>query len=139
MASGYFNPIHIGHIRYLKAAKKLGDELVVIVNNDNQVKVKCSDPFMNDKERMEIVANLKCVDRVVLSIDKDKSVRKTLKMIKPDIFATGADRTIFNIPERETCKKLGIKMVFGLGGKKIQSSSKLLKNYARYLHSNANH
>ena len=125
--SGYFNPVHIGHINYLKVAKSLGTKLVVIVNNDVQVKLKGAVPFMKEKERMEIVAALKPVNRVVLSIDKDRSVCKTLALIKPDIFANGGDRTNDNIPEVAACQKLGIKMVFGVGGGKVQSSSWLLK------------
>jgi len=140
LTSGYFNPIHIGHIKYLKEAKKLGDMLIVIVNNDEQVKLKGRIPFMNEKERMEIISSLKFVDKVVLSIDKDLSVCQTIKKIrkkypkKTMIFANGGDRTKKNIPEKEICEKLGIKMKFGVGGKKIQSSSKLIENaISKYL------
>jgi D-beta-D-heptose 7-phosphate kinase/D-beta-D-heptose 1-phosphate adenosyltransferase len=125
--SGYFNPVHIGHINYLNAAKALGTKLAVIVNNDSQVKLKGAVPFMKEEERMEIVSALKPVDKSVLSIDQDRSVCKTLELIKPDIFANGGDRTSDNIPEVAACQKLGIKMVFGVGGGKVQSSSWLLK------------
>jgi len=125
--SGYFNPLHIGHLRCLQAAKKLGTKLVVIVNSDEQVKVKGSVTFMPEKERMEIVKALKSVDEVVLSVDKDLTVCKSLEKVKPDIFAKGGDRTLGNIPEVPVCEKLGIKMVFGVGGGKIQSSSWLIK------------
>ncbi len=126
--SGYFNPIHIGHIRMFQEAKKLGTKLVVIVNNDKQVKIKGSIPFMNEKERIEIIKAIKQVDQVILSIDKDKSVCKTLKMINPDIFANGGDRKLDNIPEYKICKEINCKMVFNIGkGGKIQSSSGLLK------------
>lgn len=124
--SGYFNPLHIGHIRLIKAAKKLG-RLVVIVNNDRQVKCKGGVPFMNEHERMEIIASLKQVDDVVLSIDDDMPVSKTLEMIKPDIFCNGGDRTAENIPELDTCKKIGCRVLFGVGGPKIQSSSELIR------------
>lgn len=126
--SGYFNPLHKGHVRYFKEAKKLGDCLIVIVNNDKQVKLKGSKPFMNQEERLEIVSSIRYVDKALLSIDKDKSVIKTLKLVKPDIFAQGGDRTIGNIPEKAICDKLGIKIVEMVGGEKIQSSSTLLKN-----------
>jgi D-beta-D-heptose 7-phosphate kinase/D-beta-D-heptose 1-phosphate adenosyltransferase len=130
--SGYFNPLHVGHLRMLKEAKKLGDILVVIVNSDAQVKLKGSVPFMNEKDRMEIIGALKPVDKVILSIDKDKTVCKTLAKIKPDIFANGGDRaTTRDIPEDKICRKLGIKMVFGVGGKKINSSSRLLVKAAK--------
>ncbi|MBN2197979.1 adenylyltransferase/cytidyltransferase family protein [Candidatus Wolfebacteria bacterium] len=130
--SGYFNPVHIGHVRLLNEAKKLGTKLVVIVNNDFQVKLKGSVPFMNEKERIEIISSFIQVDKVVLSIDKDKSVCKTLEFIKPNIFANGGDKTRKNIPEVSVCKKINCKMVFNVGkGGKIQSSSWLLKKVAQ--------
>lgn len=84
---------------------------------------------MKFKERKEIIENLKSVDKVVPCIDKDQSICKTLEKLKPDIFANGGDKKLGNIPEKEICKKLGIKMVFNVGGKKIQSSSWLVKKY----------
>lgn len=131
VVSGYFNPLHIGHLEMIEGAKRLGDFLVVIVNNDKQVKLKGSTPFMDEKDRMRIVGALKAVDKVVLSIDrKDTSQCKTLAKIRPDVFANGGDRaTIKDIPEADICKKLGIKMVFGVG-KKIRSSSILIKEAA---------
>jgi len=122
VASGYFNPLHIGHVKYLKSAKRLGDKLIVIVNNDKQVRMK-GKSFMNERERMEIVESLRCVDKVFLSIDKDRTVCKSLAYLKPDVFCKGGDSTPDNVPELETCEKLGIKVIFGIGGKKIQSSS----------------
>lgn len=127
VASGYMNPLHAGHINYLEAAKELGDYLVVIVNSDYQVKLKGSAPFMNEQDRMKIVKAIRYVDEVVLSIDRDKSQCKTLEMIHPDIFANGGDRHAKNIPEYEVCKKLGIEMVDGVGGRKIRSSSELVR------------
>ncbi|MDD5455018.1 MAG: adenylyltransferase/cytidyltransferase family protein [Candidatus Ratteibacteria bacterium] len=125
--SGYFNPLHKGHVRYFKAAKKLADRLIVIVNNDRQVEMKGSTPFMDEEERMEIVSAIEDVDEAVIAIDTDGTVIETLKSVKPDIFAKGGDRTLANIPEKEICEKLGIKIVTGVGGGKVQSSSKLLK------------
>jgi cytidyltransferase-like protein len=124
--SGYYNPLHIGHLKLLKEASKLGDKLIVIVNNDEQVKLK-GGKFMPEDERVEIVKAIKYVDKVVLSIDKDRTVCKTLELIDPDIFAKGGDSTNDNVPELEVCKKKGIKIVFNVGGDKIQSSS-WLKN-----------
>lgn len=128
-ASGYFNPLHIGHISLLKEAKELGDYLVVIVNNDNQVKLKGSIPFMDEQERAAIVSNLKMVDEVVISIDEDKSVCKSLEKVHPDIFANGGDRkTESDLLENEVCERLGIARVFGVGGnEKQQASSELIK------------
>ena len=125
--SGYFNPLHIGHVRLLEEAKKLGDHLTVIVDNDEQVRLKGSKPFMSEQERCKIVMALRCVDSVVLSVDCDKTIRETLKMVNPDIFAKGGDSVLENVPEREVCKRLGIELIFGVGGGKIQSSSSLLK------------
>lgn len=127
--SGGFSPIHIGHIRYFKDAKKLGDKLIVILNTDEFLKTKRGVVFIPYQERKEIIESIKYVDKVVRCIDKDQSVCKTLKSLKPDIFAKGGDRTLGNIPERAICEELGIEMVFGVGGGKIQSSSWLLKNY----------
>lgn len=123
--SGGFDPIHIGHIRYFKEASELG-ELVVILNTDRFLKKKKGFVFMPYKERKEIIESIKYVNRVVKCIDKDQTVIKTLKSLKPDIFAKGGDRNLNNIPEKEICEELGIKMIFGVGGGKIQSSSWLI-------------
>ena len=122
--SGYFDPIHVGHLEYLQLAKKLGDNLIVIINNNLQAELKKGFTFMDEKDRMEIVAALRCVDEVFLSIDTDKSVCKSLEYIKPDIFANGGDRSLDEIPETAVMKKYNIKMVDGLGSK-IRSSSDL--------------
>jgi len=122
--SGYFDPIHVGHLEYLQLAKKLGDNLIVIINNNLQAELKKGSTFMDEKDRMEIVAALRCVDEVFLSIDTDKSVCKSLEHIKPDIFANGGDRSLDEIPETAVMKKYNIKMVDGLG-LKIRSSSDL--------------
>jgi cytidyltransferase-like protein len=122
--SGYFDPIHVGHLEYLKLAKQLGDKLIVIVNNDKQAILKKGKSFMNEKNRMEIVSALQCVDEVFLSIDDDKSVCKSLEFLKPSIFANGGDRSLSEIPETAIIEKYSIKMVDGLG-EKIRSSSKI--------------
>jgi cytidyltransferase-like protein len=122
--SGYFDPIHVGHLEFLELAKKLGDHLIVIINNNLQAELKKGSTFMDEKDRMEIVAALRCVDEVFLSIDTDKSVCKSLEHIKPDIFANGGDRSLDEIPETAVMKKYNIKMVDGLGSK-IRSSSDL--------------
>ena len=122
VASGYFDPIHVGHIEYLEMAAKLGDRLVVIVNNDNQAALKKGAPFMLEEDRLKIVSSLKCVDEVFLSIDEDSTVCKSLQAVNPDIFAKGGDRFIDEIPEATTCKEIGAEIVDGLG-MKIRSSS----------------
>lgn len=134
ITSGFFNPLHSGHISYLREAARLGDKLMVIVNNDKQVELKGSKPFMDLKERLLIVGSLKDVDYVWGSISEDISVcedlRDLAKLYSSDnlIFAKGGDRVLDNIPEASVCKELGISMVFGVGCEKVQSSSKLLKN-----------
>jgi len=122
--SGYFDPIHVGHLEYLRLSKKLGDKLVVIVNNNHQCVLKKGKPFMDEKDRIEIVRSLKMVDEVFLSIDDDKSVCKSLEKIKPHIFANGGDRSTGEVPESTVCKKYNIQMTDGLGDK-IRSSSDL--------------
>ena len=132
IVSGYFNPVHKGHIEYFTKAIRLADELIVIVNNDKQRKLKGSNEFMLEDERCLIISNLKIVDKVFLSIDEDKTVIKTLEMIYKEIsqsynliFGNGGDQDNSKIPETDICKKLGIDMIDNLGDK-IQSSSWLI-------------
>ncbi len=122
--SGYFDPIHVGHLEYLKLAKELGDKLVVIVNNNHQCVLKKGKPFMDEADRVEIVKALGIVDEVFLSIDQDTSVCASLEEVKPNIFANGGDRHTGEVPETVVCKTNNIKIVDGLGGK-IRSSSDL--------------
>ena len=122
--SGYFDPIHVGHLEYLKMAKSLGDILVVIVNNNHQCVLKKGKFFMDENDRLEIVKAIKYVDEVVLSVDQDKTVCKSLELIRPNIFANGGDRSTDEVPETSVCKKYKIEMVDGLG-EKIRSSSSL--------------
>lgn len=122
--SGYFDPLHVGHIEYINKAKKLGDYLVVIVNNNLQCKLKKGKFFMDENDRVEIVKNLKSVDEVFLSIDSDKTVCKSLEKLKPSIFANGGDRKNYEIPESKVCDMYGIEIIDGLG-EKIRSSSDL--------------
>ncbi len=138
--SGGFDPIHLGHIRLMEAAKKFGDKLVVIINNDNWLKKKKGYAFISQSERKGIIEALSCVDAVVVSShpknSKDMSVCAELKKIRPDIFANGGDRTYKNIPEVAVCEEIGCKMVFNIGhGGKIQSSSWLLENYLKKVNS----
>jgi len=134
--SGGLDPLHVGHVRLFESAKKLGDELVVILNNDNWLRKKKEYVFMPQRERKKIIEALASVDRVVLTAHKrnaqDMSVCAELEKIKPDIFANGGDRTKKNIPEIAVCKKIGCKMIFGVGkGGKVQSSSWLLEKYIK--------
>ena len=127
VVSGYFDPLHVGHLENISLAKKLGDHLIVIINNDKQAILKKGDSFMKEEDRMKIISSLKDVDEVVLSIDKDLTVCRTLEKVNPDIFAKGGDRTVGEIPESRMCEELGIDIVDGLG-KKIRASSEILNN-----------
>ncbi len=133
IVSGYFNPLHKGHIEYINTAKSLADELFVIVNNDQQRALKGSKEFQEEAERLLIVSNLKAVDHALLSIDSDRTVCATIAKIAESYldtydlaFANGGDQDNQSIPEAAICKKLGIALMDGLGDK-IQSSSWLLK------------
>ena len=131
--SGYFDPFHIGHLEYFGRAKSLGDILVVIVNNDEQLKMKRNgkEPFMKQEDRMHLIEAISFVDKVVLSVDKDGSVCETLRLLNPDIFAKGGDRFFGEVPETEICKELGIKMIHGLGAK-IRASSEIIGKMEEY-------
>jgi cytidyltransferase-like protein len=110
-ASGYFTPLHNGHTEYFRKAKELGNRLVVIVNNDYQVWMKHGFVFMPEKDRAQLVASIRWVDEVFISIDTDGSVCKSVEFLYPDIFAKGGDRVANNCPEYDLCLKLGIKFV----------------------------
>ena len=122
--SGYFDPLHVGHLEYIELASKLGDHLTVIVNSDYQCKLKKGKSFMPEDDRVRIIRALKPVDSAFLSIDLDSSVCESLSIIKPNIFANGGDRKLGEIPETRVMEKYNIMMVDGLGSK-IRSSSEL--------------
>jgi len=133
--SGGFDPPHVGHIRLFREAKKFGDRLVVILNNDNWLIKKKGYVFMPQHERKELIEAIEGVDKVMLTRHlknaEDMSVCAELLHLEPDIFANGGDRKLDNIPEAEICTRINCKMVFGVGkGGKVQSSSWLLKGYA---------
>lgn len=129
--SGGFDPVHIGHIRMFDEARKLGDKLVVILNNDNWLELKKGKAFMPQAERKELLEAIRSVDEVVISFHKkgtkDISICKELEAIKPHIFANGGDRSAKNIPEFDVAKNIGCDLVFSVGrGGKVQSSSWLI-------------
>lgn len=132
IVSGYFNPIHKGHLEYFNNAKDLADELFVIVNSDLQRALKESKEFQKEDERLFIVQNIKAVDTAIISIDKDRTVCASIEAIFETYgdqyqlgFANGGDQDNNSIPEAPICKELGIQLIDGLGDK-IQSSSWLL-------------
>jgi|SRR3989344_203413 len=116
-ASGGFDPLTSGHIEYLEAARKLGDKLIVILNKDQFLLHKKGSVFMPYEDRREILKALGFVDDVFPCMDEDDTVCKTLEQLKPDIFAKGKGWTMDNVPEKKICKKLGIKIVVGVGEK----------------------
>ena len=133
IVSGYFNPVHKGHIEYLTRSKELGDFLYVIVNNDYQRELKGSKPFMMADERKLIIESLKVVDAVMVAVDTEKTVNESIKFIMNEIgsqfskilFANGGDQNRNTVGEAKLCEELGIELADGLGDK-IQSSSWLL-------------
>jgi cytidyltransferase-like protein len=130
--SGYFNPLHKGHIELFHNAKAEGDALFVIINNDLQRALKGSKEFMKENERVLLVSELAVVDRAFLSVDEDRTVCASLEKIDKEFsnqydlyFANGGDQNNESIPEVPVCKSLGIGLIEGLGDK-VQSSSWLL-------------
>ena len=122
--SGYFDPLHVGHLEYIELAADLGDHLTVIVNNDFQCELKKGKSFMPENDRVRIIQALSVVDTTFLSIDNDLSVCESLAFVQPHVFANGGDRTLGEIPETRVMKEYDIQMVDGLGNK-IRSSSEL--------------
>lgn len=137
VVSGGFDPVHVGHLRMFEEARRLGDALIVLVNNDNWLVKKKGYVFMPEDERVEIIKGFRCVDTVMLTAhDKDEDRMDVcfelegIRSVRPGadiIFANGGDRKHGNIPEYDLCKSLGIQMRFGVGGDKAQSSSELVK------------
>ena len=134
IVSGYFNPLHKGHLEYFNNAKVLCDELFVIVNSDYQRELKGSKAFQDEEERLLIVSNIKAVDKAILSIDEDRTVCESIRLLANEYgadydltFANGGDQNNDSIPEIPVCKQLGVALIDGLG-EKIQSSSWLLRN-----------
>lgn len=128
--SGGFDPIHIGHIRSIKEAKELGGRLIVILTRDDQLVVKKGYAFMPYEERKAILESIKWVDEVVENVDKGIESFESLNLYKPNIFAKGGDRILDTMPIREIeiCERIGCRIVYGIGGGKIQSSSQLVAN-----------
>ena len=133
IVSGYFNPLHKGHLEYFEKAKSCGDLLFVIINSDYQRELKGSKVFQDENERVLIISSLRIVNKAILSIDQDRTVQATIEQIYKDnngkydlAFANGGDQNNKTIPEKTICENLGIQLIDGLGDK-IQSSSWLLK------------
>lgn len=132
IVSGYFNPLHGGHLDMIEVARDMGDKLIVIVNNDKQQLIKKGKIILDEKNRLRLIRALRDVDHVVLSIDEDPTIINTLEMVANQhpgdelIFANGGDRnSVKKIPEAEVCKRCNIVMRFDAGTKKTDSSTRI--------------
>jgi glycerol-3-phosphate cytidylyltransferase/D-beta-D-heptose 7-phosphate kinase/D-beta-D-heptose 1-phosphate adenosyltransferase len=140
VVSGYFNPIHIGHLRMVKAARELAPHLLVIVNNDRQQLLKKGRILMTEDDRLAIVAELRCVDEAFVAVDDDRTVCASLRQVRerhPDaelLFCNGGDRSPEGdpAPEEALAEEIGLQMVYGVGGEdKADSSSRINEELSR--------
>ena len=137
LVSGGFDPVHVGHLRMFQDAKNLSENVIVLLNNDEWLIKKKGKPFMNEDQRKEILEEFKSISEVIIQKSSDKSSSLAIEEFaknnpkKRICYCNGGDRdSIKNIHEAEICKKLGVNLEFGVGGEeKIESSSKLTKNY----------
>ena len=132
--SGGFDPVHKGHLRMFREASWLGHQVIVGLNSDDWLTRKKGKPFMDFKERKEILEGFKYINQVLAFDDKDETANDIIKQVCSlyrdfDVniyFANGGDRTSDNVPEMKVCDELGVEMIWGIGGGKIQSSSWLI-------------
>lgn len=132
IVSGYFNPLHGGHLDMIEAARTMGDKLIVIVNNDRQQLLKKGKIILDEKNRLRLMRALRDVNEVVLSVDDDPTIIKTLEMVARQhpgdelVFANGGDRDSEKaIPEADICKQYNIEMRFDAGAGKVDSSTRI--------------
>jgi cytidyltransferase-like protein len=130
--SGYFSPLHVGHLDMIDAAAELGDEVIVIVNNNSQQEIKKGKVIIDEADRLRLVRALRNVDHAMIAVDTDRTVSASLEAIADEfadrtlIFANGGDRKPEFVPEAQICDQRGIELVFGVGGnKKADSSSRI--------------
>jgi len=127
VTSGGFDPIHVGHLRMFKEASNYG-RLIVVLNSDEWLIRKKGYAFMTFEERKEIIESFNCVSEVAVVDDLDDTVCESLERLRPTFFANGGDRKSDNVPEVELCEKLGISLLWNIGGNKIQSSTDLVNS-----------
>ncbi len=132
IVSGYFSPLHVGHLDMIEAAAALGDKLLVIVNNNEQQLLKKGKVIIDQADRLRLVQALREVDDAIIAVDEDRTVSASLQALAeryPDhelVFANGGDRKPEFVPEAEICERYGIRMEFGVGGDdKADSSTRI--------------
>lgn len=131
--SGFFNPLHGGHLDMIEAGAKLGDKLIVIVNNDEQQVMKKGKVILTAENRARLIRALRDVDEVMIAVDEDPTVIRSLEAVAQQypndelVFANGGDRDSEKaIPEGEVCRRYNISMLFGVGGvEKADSSTRI--------------
>jgi len=133
LTSGGFDPMHVGHMRCILATTDMADDdggfVIVIVNGDGFLQRKKGGAFMPEAERAEIMSGIRGVDAVLIWDDGSQTVIEAIREIRPTYFTKGGDRTSAeNIPEWDVCEEVGCKILLGMGGGKVQSSSWLLRN-----------
>jgi cytidyltransferase-like protein len=140
IVSGYFNPLHIGHLRMIKAAHELAPYLVVIVNNDKQQLLKKGRILMTEEDRHAIVAELRCVDEAIIAVDSDPTVVASLRRVRELhpaaelLFCNGGDRSPTGdpAPEAVLADEIGLQMLYGVGGEdKADSSTRIIEELSR--------
>lgn len=132
LISGGFDPIHVGHVRYIKEAMNLGDKLTILLNDDKWLVRKKGKYFMKQEDRREILqAMLRPEDQVLIYSSGEDDVALGIRTLRPDIFAKGGDRNFASLPlaEINACKEVGCDIYTAIGGEKVRSSSELLKTY----------
>ena len=131
MTSGGFDPLHVGHLRCILETVEMAEEdggyVAIIVNGDGFLERKKEKPFMNAAERAEIIAGIRGVDAAIIWDDGGQTVVGAIEILKPDYFTKGGDRAApEDIPEWDICEEVGCKVIFNVGGEKVQSSSWLI-------------
>lgn len=132
IVSGYFSPLHVGHLDMIDAAADLGDRLLVVVNNNDQQLAKKGKLILDEQDRLRIVSALRAVDDAMIAVDADRTVSASLEVLAERyadhelVFANGGDRKPEFVPEAEVCERFGIRMEFGVGGDdKADSSTRI--------------
>lgn len=132
IVSGYFSPLHVGHLDMIEEAAAVGDTLIVIVNNNEQQLAKKGQVIIDEHDRLRLVKALRVVDDAFIAVDSDRTVKESIRLAAQKypghrlIFANGGDRKPEFVPEADVCDQLGVEMRFGVGGhNKADSSTRI--------------